>query len=240
MYPMSVSLFIRLLPYVGIAVGGQVALQLMQEITSTRGGTGIVSVLLWSLLAYGAHAELLLGTNRHKADDYKYIFGFALRTTGLGLFIVVPAIISSIVVFAHTAGSPDDVALNPLSVAVTAVTLAISFVVVFSFFGTVLPAYVLDKGRGVGAALQRGKSQFIWTASRILIGPLPIYLAGILVLRGMSNTRPSQFVMLDVNHIPNLMAVAQFIGSHVIQTFGTVMVAWVLSNAYLRAEASTE
>lgn len=225
LYSQTTKLFFSLLPYVAIAIFGEIAIQIIKEKLSAGAGLAFASILVWSYLAYAAHAAILVSEDRDPALEGKRVLGFALRTFALILLIMIPAAIISFII-----GGP---ALQFVTTMLFA-ALVFSFLV-FILFGTVLPAYVINRNVGFTAAFSRGKSQFGWLAGHLLIGPVLVsFIAFAVIFSGMNLTG---FELLSESYFPNIPLFVVLIVGYTIRAFGAVMVAWILSTAYLRSEA---
>lgn len=235
MYPKSIQLFKRLLPYVALAVIGEIILVVAQEKFPIGNGKMVASVLIWSYLAFNAHAEMLLPKSRDKNADNKRVIGFAMRTIGLGALFAIPAMV---LIFPFVGRLFNALTWNEALTSWGAIGLALSvcFVIVFSLLGSLLPAFVADQSRGIGPALARGRRQFFWTASRLVAGPIVAFaLAQVVILSGNIYMDP-HIDLLTANYIPNVPLFAVLIIGYLIQALGTIMIAVVLSKAFLRAE----
>ncbi len=237
MYRTSFGLFRVLLPYVALAVIGEILLVAAEEKFPIGSGKTVGSALIWSYLAFNAHAEMLLPKSRDKNADSRRVLGFAVRTFGLGVLFVLPAII---LIFPYIGQLFTATTWNEVLAAwgVIGLVLAFFFVIVFSLLGSLLPAFVADHARGFGPALARGRSQFFWTASRLVAGPIAAFaLAQLVILSGNIYMDP-HIDLLTANYIPNVPLFAVLILGYLIQALGTIMIAVVLSTAFLRAEES--
>jgi len=236
MYPTSVRLFKQLLPYVALAIVGEFAIQIVQEKTSSGSGLIFVSVLIWGILAYYAHASLLLPDSRDKAADQQRFIGFALRTFGLGCLMMIPVLIASVALVSQYFGGTATVGSEITKFLAIGIFMAVCFLVVFSLLGTLLPAFVADRGRGLRAALSRGLSQFLWTSGHLLGGPIILFALAFLITIGGQLVVAPQYDLLDASYIPNIPLFLIMAVVYLIQALGTVMTAWVLSTAFLRAD----
>ncbi len=235
MYPTSIQLFKRLLPYVALAVIGEILLVAAEEKFPIGSGSMVASALIWSYLAFNAHAEMLLPKSRDKNADNRRVLGFAVRSFGLGVLFALPAII---LIFPYIEQSLNSTIWNEVltSWGVIGLVLAFFFVIVFSLLGSLLPAFVANQSRGIGPALTRGRKQFFWTASRLVAGPIVAFaLAQAVILSGNIYMDP-HIDLLTANYIPNVPLLAVLIIGYLIQALGTIMIAVVLSKAFLRAE----
>ncbi len=235
-YSTSLQLFMRLRSYVALAVIGELAIQLVGEEFSVGGGLIFASVLVWAYLAFNAHAVLLLPDDRDKAADNTRVLGFALRTFGLGLLMLIPVIAMMILALS---GSLSQVSLESDGwsvIAAIGLICALGFLLVFGYLGTLLPAFVADRHRGIGAALSRGASQFFWIAGHLITGPILLFAISMTLVVGGLNALEPDSAMLSEGYYPNIPVFVILTLAYLVQALGTVMTAWVLSNAFLRAE----
>lgn len=235
MYPTAFRLFKSLLPYVAFAVIGEIALAIVQEKFPIGSGDIFVSVLIWSYLAFNAHAELLLPKSRDKAADNMRVIGFTLRTCGIGALFALPAVI---MIFPFVSGLIHAATWSQVLTSWGAVGLIITvcFVIVFSLLGSLLPAFVADRARGLGPALSRGWRQFFPTAARLIAGPVVIFVLAYAIILAGSIYMDPHTDLLNAIYIPNVPMFMILIVAYLIQAAGTIMIAVVLSNAFLRAE----
>ncbi|WP_282607219.1 hypothetical protein [Pelagibius sp. Alg239-R121] len=236
MYPASVRLFTQLLPFVALAIVGELAIQIAKEKMSSGSGLTFVSVLIWAYLAFYAHASLLLPDNRDKAEDNKRVFGFALRTFGLGFLMMIPVVIGVIAVFSQVFTATATAGSEITAFVEIGILLAVCFLIVFGLLGTLLPAFVADRGRGFSVAFSRGISQFLWTSGHFLAGPVLLFAVSYAISIGGLYAMDPHIDLLNASYIPNIPLFLILIVAYVIQALGTVMIAWVLSTAFLRAE----
>lgn len=239
MYPTSFSLYLRLWPTVAFAVVGETIVQILHERLESGGGLIFASVLIWSYLAFNAHAALLLPETRDKREDSRRVIGFALRTFGLGLLMSVPVVFAAIAALSgELQGGAFGIEVG--DIVTVGVMLIICFIVVFGLLGTLLPAFVADKGRGVSAAFARGRAQFFWMMSQFLAGPIVVFVfANAIIFGGQAWMHP-HIDLLNAIYFPNIPLFLILIAGYLIQALGTIMTAWVLSSAYLRAEEASQ
>lgn len=236
MYPTSFKVFRALLPCVAFAVIGEIALAIVQEKVPIGSGDIFVSVLIWSYLAFNAHAVILVPKNREKTANNLRVVGFTLRSCGIGALFLLPAFIM-IATLDWELFHPATWSEVPASWAAIGLILAVCFAVVFSLLGSLLPAFVADRARGLGPALSRGWRQFFPTAARLLAGPVVMFvIADVAFLAGGIHMAPHTD-LLNAIYIPNVPMFAILIFGYLIQALGTIMVAVVLSNAFLSAES---
>ena len=222
MYGKSVAVFINLLPIVGGVLGAEIVLQIIESMMKSTSSLMFVRTLIWSYLAYAAHAELLLSPDRDKTADNKRIFSFAWRSFGLSMLAVVPIVfvLFGIRPLAASINLSDKLAFA----AIIVVVASISILLVFGLFGTILPAFVANYDRGIKAAFTRGLSQFSWTIGRLLVGPGAIMFAGsVLAVVAAIIVGGNSFLIAIIGVLTDT-----------IFALATVMTAWVLSSAYKR------
>ena len=238
MYPTSFSLYLRLWPYVAFAVVGEIVIQILQERFASGAGLIFVSVLVWSYLAFNAHAALLLPETRDKSEDSRRVLGFALRTFGLGVLVFIPVIFAAI---AALSGELRDGAFGIEVSDIVAVGLLLTacFIFIFALLGTLLPAFVVDRGRGLSAAFSRGRAQFFWMMSQFLAGPVLIFVLSSAIIFGGQAWLHPHIDLLNAIYIPNVPLFLILIVGYLIQALGTIMIAWVLSSAFLRSEEAS-
>lgn len=209
-----------------------------------------VAAAFWGLLAYMAHAEILLSDAGKRKVRVSRILGFSVRIIAvtvltLVFFSVVPG---PILVLLDLYGWIDLDTLYALrlpetfAVGTTTVLVALAafgFLFPFILIGTLFPAYVADHRRGLGLAFGRGWRQFFWMAGRFLAGPWLVVMCSAGLYMVVADTfgpvagaaRPFGFDRL-VMEATGLLSLIGWI-------FGTIMFAVLLSRAYLRDLAAT-
>lgn len=222
------------LSYAAVAVIGELVITVLKETTTAGAGLLFASVIIWSYLFYAAHAQILLPPERDKAADSKRVFGFAIRTFGVVLVVAVPVGALAFFVAAGMPATGDPEATKGLVILFLLPLAGLLTLLVLCSVGTLLPAYVADLGRGFGAALSRARRQFFWIAGRLLVGPGVVYtlsLAGPSILGVVAG---SDGPILSETYVPDPMVTLTSLLSYAIQAYATVMVAVILSRAYLR------
>ncbi len=221
MYSKTTKLYFSLWPYVAIAVVGQIAIEIIKEKLLPNFGLNFVSFVVWVFLAYSAHAAILLSRDRDLVQEGKKILGFVLLAAAISLLL-------SIIFLFMLYISDGQVSRNLTTMIIVN---GIIFLLVTTLFGTILPAFVIRHDVGLVAAFSRGISQFWWLAGHLLIGPFLVgVIAKFLIVPGLNLT---DFDSLAENTLPFLALIL----GYTLQAFCVVMVAWVLSTAYLRSEA---
>lgn len=216
----------------GVVVGAFL-IQTLQEAVASSFVLDFGRVILWSWLAYMAHAALLLEPGHEQDTDITRIFGYALRAFSLVVLAMIPCLAllnaTDRLDFAYI--DPES-SIGGLIVVLVPIFLAMC-VLTFSFLGTILPAYVAQQDTDSNHTLLRSGRQFFWIVGRILVGPVVVFaLAGavfmmpVLVLGSNGN-------LLSATG-PNVTMSLFAIGSYLIVAWGVVMMTVVLSRAYLR------
>ncbi len=235
---MSIRLFDRLLPYVVLAVLGEISIQLLKEISDSCAGLTLLSALLWICLLFIAHHALLRPRQRPPLQWIRQFFGFCLRVLGLGIVALIIALSLFVVLLEVTTLGDGLWGYRYLFEVDLGVSLAAGFLVVLTLFGTSLPAHIAERGRGLDAAVSRGANQFFWTWSRLTLGPILLFaITEMLIFTGADALSPSAWVLTE-SGFPNFPVIALLSIACLLQALGTVMLAWVLSSAFLRAEGA--
>ena len=223
-------------PYAALAVVGEYAIQVIKETTDIDAGMTVASIVVWSFLAYAAHAEILLPSDRDKSKDAQRTIGFALRTFGLLLIVLVPVfVVAGYIRTVLPSDSADDQMLFVL-VALAMPVLGILWLLVFGLLGTILPAFVADRGRGLGAAFSRGRRQFFWIFGRLLVMPGLVFLFSLIVFVAPLFVFGSEGDFLGEDYVPDPVASVPALIAYAIQTYAVVLTAVVLSRGFLRDE----
>ena len=190
-------------------------------------------VILWSWLAYMAHAALLLEPGHEQDTDITRIFGYALRAFSLVVLAMIPCLVllnaTDRLDFAYN--DPES-AIGGLMVVLVPIFLAMC-ILAFSFLGTILPAYVAQQDTDSSHTLLRCGRQFFWIAVRILIGPVVIFaMAGAIFLVPVIMLGSNGDLLSAMG--PNVTMSLFAIGSYLVVAWGVVMMTVILSRAYLR------
>ena len=72
----------------------------------------------------------------------------------------------------------------------------------------------------------------------MIVGPLLLFALSFAIVAGGLNALEPNNAMVTEFHGPNIPVFAVLTVAYLSQALGTVMTAWVLSNAFLRAEGS--
>ena len=235
MYSSSIRLFRQLWAYVAFTVCCAVTMELFAEYLSGPLSALVAHLFIWSYLAYSAHAFILLPSNFDRAEINKRIFGFVMRE--LCLFALIILMTISLVPLVSALGVYKLGTLDTFtSQFVLSIFIAITSVIAIGLFGTVLPAFVTDHQRGFGRAMARGSSQFLWTAGHLLAGPLLVFAISGLAVARLPGILAIDSGLLTSAGVPNLPGFIISTIFYSVDALGTVMIAWVLSTAYQRAE----
>ena len=253
-------------PYALMLVLGEYASEATLAVTGYAFSEGnelfnsFVNLYLWSLVAYGAHAEILLPAPHNRQFDQRRFLGFMLLITAVSLLaivlfvltlallvgvlgVVVGAVVVALLVLEwielpdpNTVQFPDldAIIINLVLIPV----LALGILLPLTVIGTVLPAHVANAGQGLKRAFHRGKQQLSWIAGQLVLGPgfvsighLALFFIPPLVLGWEGET-----VLLYGVDSPVLNATA--LAATLCQVYAIVITAVVLSRAYLRSEAA--
>lgn len=238
MYSTSIQLFTRLLPYVALAVGGQIIIDIVGAALSAGSSTIFASALVWGALAYQAHVLLLVPKDSEKSNEASRVLGFVFRSLGLGFLVAIPTVVVAIVMAVAFKGGEIAI-VSPAGLGIIlgiGVFSAVFFLITFSLLGTVLPAFVANRGRGMSAALSRGGSQFGWLCGHLLLGPVLLVVASLLVAGIGGAALGGEANLMSAHFIPNIPVILIVIIIYLINALGTITLAWTLSTAFLRSE----
>ena len=216
-----------------LVVFGELAIQLSMEwfevprsVVFTTAGS-FASTLLWAYLAYAIHAQILLPLDRSSFTDGARVFGFALRSLGIATIVSLATVLVTFTLAILIGGM---VFIYPFLA-----FLVLGFPL-FVWLGTILPAYVAGRGRGVDAAIERGKAQFGWIAGRLLVGPVLLFVLSIslYLLLPLPSDGSNLFWSAEWDFQP--VAVLGYLLFNTVQAFVTSLTAVILSRAFIRAE----
>lgn len=238
MYRDSINLYGRLFKFVLAFVVFEIVIQIISERAPNNTWTGVISVFNWAALAFVAHLSILFPDRKEISYSYnRLLVGFAIRTLGLGVIGIAPALIIIFVVLFRFSGSMDEETLLGLVVGISMMGMLLLALVVFPLFGTMLPAYVMqDKTQGLGIAFARGRKTFTFAASRMLAGPVPVYAVSIALT--LTNVELLTGNLLSDSFVPNVVGILFLVVLYLIQALSAIMTAWVLSHAYMRLQSN--
>ncbi len=215
---------------VGVMVG-EYLIQAVNEFVSVGAGATIASVFLWSWLAYMMHSDMLLSPDRDKSRDTS-VYGFAGRSFGLLMLALLPPLFLVLgLVFPGSERGADEDLLLIIGIMIPA--FALTSLLVFTFLGTILPAHVANEGRGLGMVIARGWRQFFWIAGRLTIGPGLLFVISLAIF-----TVPTLVFDLSGDYlsggVPDPLTTFAAMITYAIQAWATIMVAVILSRAFVR------
>ena len=211
-------------------------------------------LLIWSLLLYKAYAEVLQPDGLERRVPPLRLLGFTVRLFGVYLPSELLFYAVVLILFGATTGTlgdlisvettdPDilDIVDDPSFAANLLILLlaVMGMSLPFFLYGTVLPAYVANSGRGFGRALRRGRRQFAWFAGRLVLGPgvmalctLALYKLPPLSFGPESDLTPAYDFSNPVLSVTTLIAIFT-------QAYTEIMLAVLLSRVFLRDEAAS-
>lgn len=239
MYLGSLRLAFTLYPYIVLAVAVEILLELLmqQDVLDTDGSLGVI--IFWSFVACHAHFSILLPADRDRRADNKIMAGFCLRYFGLtALFLVLTAVFI-LLGFGDLNTWPNGAGNQASSMNKWGVTLTVilSFLLVFSLLGTVLPAYVAGREQGVKKALQRGVRYILPLMVRLIVGPGIIYFGPFFLIEFLFILQQVPDTFFIENWVPNFPALIALPLLYCFKGWAIVMTAWILSHAFLMSEA---
>ncbi|MEH6527453.1 MAG: hypothetical protein V7723_15400 [Sneathiella sp.] len=239
MYRQSLALTFRLYPYVLLAVIGEIVIRVLAEkeiVGNSSKGIGIS--VLYCVLAFYAHVDILLpGSKNRKAASTRFV-GFMGRNLGLIFLIVLTA--GGLTFFLYygldmgTGGDRDErigeIALIMLPLA------GVFSLLIFGLMGTWMPAYVVNRERGVGKAFARGKSTFWYMVIRLIYGPGLIFVLSLLAFGFLPLLADLPETWFQTGWQPNISMFVVSALVYVVQAWAIVMTAWIFSHAFLETE----
>ena len=236
MYGDSIKLYVRLIKYVLVFVGVELANQIFAERASGNSATYIISFINASSLCFIAHQSILLSERHAISFNYQRLM---LRFSGglLAMFAIgiVPAIVVVVILISQMSALLDEEMTLGLIFAVTVLGMLFVALVVLPLFGTYLSALVMqDEDRGVGAALARGRRTFFFAASRMLAGPVVVYALGAAIT--LANMDMLVNDLLSESWQPDIAQILFLCGLYPVQALSYIMGSWILCHAYLRAQ----
>ena len=213
-------------------VGIIVAVSVFQALTHSTGSAGMWSEFAWVPVAVAAHSTILNGTSGFSAmgrGGYKPIWSpFFWRSVGLSLIGTIPAIAVTIPFI--NKGNETRFVVVFLCV------YAIFESLILAKWGTMLPACVANGDKSFSAAGQRGTKIFKYVLSRfwscnavVLIVGFGVVIFGYAIIQAILKTLFGTTLFTDNDII-------LIFGMSAIFAFNLVMLATILSRAYLIAE----
>jgi hypothetical protein len=205
-------------------------------------GSGEGSFVVFIILAFYAHYYFIFSSLDVPKDQGKRILGFV----GWSFFLFILALIPAFGVaafFFYGVGSGGDLqedANLDVFLSIFVASYAVCSLVVYSFLGTVLPAHVAGRKKGLKYAYLRGWEYFYFGLWRLLVGPGLIltisFIAYVSVLM-IGNVPETLFVN---GWVPNITTILADVILLWLQFWATIMVAWILSTVFLNSEKTEE
>ncbi len=238
MYRESFALALRLHTTILLAMVLDIALQVLVEKDILGDKAGISVTIIWSLPAFFAHLHILFPEKAERDFNVIKISGFFLRNLGLIILSMLPGVLVAIsmlqAIQAEVGGDEDQMYI--LTTFFLIIPTAITFLLVFGVLGTLLPAYVTGRERGIGKALSRAKESFFPIIGRTIIGPAPILLLSLFLVGFLPVSLNVPLVYLTDNWIINTPFFLIMFAALLLQGWAIVMMAWILSKAFLATE----
>jgi hypothetical protein len=181
-----------------------------------------------------------LPVTENRAAASKRLYGFLARNIGLILLIVLTA--GGLTFFLYygldlTTGGDRDEKIGALALIMLPLASLFSLLI-FGLMGTWMPAFVVDRQRGFGNALARGKSTFWYVTGRLIIGPGLLFVLSALAFAFIPALAGLPETYFQTGWQPNITTFVYSAVIYVFQAWAIVMTAWIFSKAFLRTEAS--
>ena len=217
-----------------LAVGIIAAVSIFEDYTHSKSGGGTWVEVVWLSLVIAAHGTVLNGTVGFKSmngAEFKSVFSpFLWRSLGLSVLGIVPAVVILIAF-----GSALD---ETYFILFMLVIYAVFESLILAKWGTMLPACVAQGDKTLKSASARGSKTFgysfgrFWGCNALV---LAVGLTGLII----------GYSVLDSSMGISSKGMGAIVGSRVLQilitivfAFNLVMLATILSRAYLIAEAN--
>ena len=195
-------------------------------------------------LAVASHATILLkatGYSALKSLDKKSFQRFMLRTGAIAIISLIP----SLVVLFAMIGLLDGViasedAMILIAIMVVLVVYGLITLILLSLIGTWMPAAIVADGSNLKQAFLRGRKTIFYVMTRLIVGPggnVALFLITLFLMPAWVPDQISNYTIhLGVFQIlPFDIALNGF--ANLVWATGTVLIAVVLSRAYLLGEA---
>ena len=247
-------------PYVLVAVVGEFTVDALTPVTRAYLGENIdliitlSALLVWTLMLYKAHAEVLGPDQRKMRVKPIRFLGFFVRLFGVEVTSLLIFFALVFLLFGAATGTlgdlgsfetadPDAPDILGMGSFISSLLLfglaAVGMSLPFFLYGTVLPAYVANAGRGVGRAFRRGRRQFTWFAPRLVLGPGVMALCTVALYKLPPSWVDAEADVAVAYDFSNpVLPVTTFIGVST-QAYMEIMLAALLSRVFLRDEAAT-
>ena len=236
MYRDSVELYARLIRYVLMFVGIELANRVLAEWASAGAVTHVVSFFNAAFLCFIVHQAILLPDRRQLSNtNLRLLSGFAAGLLVMFAVGIVPAIVGAVILISQMARLLDEEMTVGLLLMVTMPGILFVALVILPLFGTFLSALVMqDDKRGISAAFARGRKTYFFAASRMIMGPVPVYVIGVAMT--LVNLDMLLNTQLSESRQPDLAQILFLCGLFLLQALVIIMGSWVLCHAYLRAQ----
>lgn len=218
---------INILFFVVLAI---IAIEIAGNLAENSSSFVVASTLTWCYLAFAAHAAVLKNlSGLESISSNNLVWKFFGRTFLLSLLPILVAVLLGLALPAEERENAAERLI--LTMLILALPL---FLITFSLFGTVLPAIVVEGNRSIARAIRRGFKTFFFTAGRLIIGP-GVILALMFWFALAYPYSDDGLIMADFENfsVQNLIP-AIFLTF--VSAISTVMLAVILSQAYVRAE----
>lgn len=239
-------LMLNALPYLMIALLGELAIRIVAEwLELKQTATTIASALLWAYFAYKIHAQLLLPADRDKSIDEVRIVPFTVRVLGLSacaFFLgLILAFISTVLMDVEAINATYFfVTSSGVAIATIVVIRCLTALIIYTLFGTLLPAYVANRGGGIGSAFLRGISQFGWIFLRFLAGPGLLILLFALASLWVYEELGIDSKFWNTAGFFQPLSVFVWLVLYSFKPLSVALTATILSRAFIRAEGMPE
>jgi len=202
-----------------------IALFILDErFKASSSSMSIASTFLWTGLALMSHSTVLNGKSGLSAD-YKVYRAFLWRTVALGALVIVPTVLAALFFASY---GMLWLYIGGLSIG------AIASLLIGSKWGTWLPAVVAGGDTGFVEAGKRGKRTFGYVFGRLSVGPGLLMIASFVAYALVLSSLDSQEIWPTTGlNIQGLLSTIIFL---IVQAYIVVMIAVILSRAYLIAE----
>jgi hypothetical protein len=217
--------FVKAIIPIAFFIVFKMGVSLIEDYFGIKAGTAVAMVIEIGV-AFVAYTTLLYGsyTAAMTAERKPPIHSFAFRFFLLSFIPFAIALCS--LPFLFPLG-------EVLSLTLFLLVFAVSTVLVLSFFGTMLPAVIDGGNRSWAAAIQRGSLTWWSVCWRLIVGPSLVMVA--LIGAASLLTIPSEYAIDgEIQWLTMLI----FVPIVAVGMFASVMVAVILTQAYLRAESA--
>ena len=215
-----------------VYVIAMMALGFLEDALDIGSGMVVAQALIAAMLAIPAHLTLLkgvsgMGAMADKGANNNFL-SFALRGLGLGALAVLVPLLLLIVLMA--AGLNFGAAVSP-----TGFMFLLSLCFVFARWGTMLPALLAGDDKTMATAVQRATRTGTYAFFHLMVpfGLLTVLTIAPAIIIVMMSDGDGRF--LPANGSIDLPLIFATVLSNVVGAFQVVMIAVVLSRAYLRA-----